>query len=278
MARTGSTTLALPPFSGATRRLILLLVGVFFADALLGLVLPGAWYRGLAEHLALNPQAMLHGQVWQLATYSLLPLGIVGTLFACLTVWFVGSMLEEERGGRWLQELFVTGAIAGALLGCLLAYFPLFRINPNLVVGAGPYAGIYGMFLAIAVLMGDVEFLVLFVIRVKVKYLVAIYMLVNLATLLKDANAFGALLRLSGALAGYLYLRYAPGRGYGFSVSEQYFALRNEYYRARRRNAAKKFEVYMRAQNRDVRFDKDGRYVEPQEPARRDPNDKRWMN
>ena len=68
-----------------------------------------------------------------------------------------------------------------------------------------------------------------------------------------------------------------PRRGYAFSLSlsERFYGLRNEFYRAKRRRAAKKFEVYMRKQNRDVHFDKNGRYVEPED---RDPNDKRWMN
>jgi len=91
---------------------------------------------------------------------------------------------------------------------------------------------------------------------------------------LASDNKFQALVALSGGLATYLYVRYAPRRGFGFSLSERYFALRNEFYRARRRQAAKKFEVYMRKQNRDVHFDKDGKYVDPD----RDPNDKRWMN
>jgi hypothetical protein len=59
-------------------------------------------------------------------------------------------------------------------------------------------------------------------------------------------------------------------------VSEGYFGLRNAYYRAKRRRAARKFEVYMGKQGRQVHFDKEGRYVDPD--ARKDPNDKRWMN
>jgi hypothetical protein len=31
----------------------------------------------------------------------------------------------------------------------------------------------------------------------------------------------------------------------------------------------------MRQQNRDVHFDKNGRYIDPDD---KDPNDKRWMN
>jgi len=275
MARTGATTLALPPFSGATRRLILILVGVFFADALLALILPHGFYDLLFGHLALVPAEVLRGQIWQLLSYCVLPLGIVGTLFAVLTIWFFGSMLEDIRGQRWLAELFLSASVGGAIVGCLIAYTHLFGMRPELAAEAGPYTGIYGLFIAVAVLLGDVEFLLLFIVRIKAKYLVAIYVLINIATLLKASNAFGALMHLSGALAGYLYLRYAPRRGYGFSVGERYFALRNAFYRSKRRRAAKKFEVYMRKQNRDVRFDGNGRYIEPDD---RDPNDKRWMN
>jgi hypothetical protein len=50
--------------------------------------------------------------------------------------------------------------------------------------------------------------------------------------------------------------------------------LRNEYYRWKRRRAARKFQVYMRKQNRDVNFDENGKYIDPD----KDPNDRRWMN
>jgi DNA-binding transcriptional regulator/RsmH inhibitor MraZ len=96
--------------------------------------------------------------------------------------------------------------------------------------------------------------------------------------LLKDRNAFGALLQLSGGLFGFLYVKFAPRKGLAFGVSERYFGLRNEYYRWKRRRAARKFEVYMRGQNREVHFDKDGRYVDPDELRTRNPKDKSWMN
>src|SRR6266566_1793089 len=76
---------------------------------------------------------------------------------------------------------------------------------------------------------------------------------------------------------GFLYVKFAPRRGFAFGFSERYFGLRNGYYRWKRRRAARKFEVYMRKQNREVHFDKDGRYVDPDE-LRKNPNDKRWMN
>jgi hypothetical protein len=76
---------------------------------------------------------------------------------------------------------------------------------------------------------------------------------------------------------GYVYTKFAPRRGMAHGLSERYFSVRNNYYRWKRRRAAKKFSVYMRKQNREVHFDKDGRYVDPDE-LRKDPNDKRWMN
>ena len=73
------------------------------------------------------------------------------------------------------------------------------------------------------------------------------------------------MLQLSGAFCGYLFLHFAPRKGLAFSFSEQYYGMRNAYYRAKRRRAAKKFEVYMGKQGRKVRFDADGRYVDPDE-------------
>src|SRR5215472_2800028 len=98
-----------------------------------------------------------------------------------------------------------------------------------------------------------------------------------LAMLLQGNDRFGALTQLCGALVGYLYTRFAPRRGMAFGFSERYFGMRNSYYRWKRRRAARKFEVYMSKQGRKVQFDKEGRYVDPDE-LRKNPNDKRWMN
>ena len=118
-------------------------------------------------------------------------------------------------------------------------------------------------------------------IAIKAKYLVAIYMLISVANLF-GANRAYALAQLGGALAGYLYVRFAPRRGgLGGGLGERLYGMRNDYYRWKRRQAAKKFEVYMRGQNRDVHFDKDGKYVAPEDlpgSKPRDPKDRSWMN
>ena len=274
MPRSGPTTLSLPPFEGATRQLILWNVIAFFLLALHSLISPLAAAQ-LAGHLALIPAATAHGQVWQIVTYAFLPLGLLNELFAMLTLWICGAMLESERGSRWLFELYFCSVIGGAVLASLIAFTHLFGLNPARVAGAGCFAGIFGLLVAIARYFGDQEFLLFFLIRVKARYMVAIYILIELAILLTQSDRFDALVQLSGALCGFLYLQFVPRRGLAFGATERYYGLRNWYYRSRRRRAAKKFAVYMGKQGREVHFDKNGKYVEPED---RDPNDKRWMN
>lgn len=274
MRRTGSIPLALPSFGGAVRRLILLNVGAFFGLAILSWVSPSL-NRVLTAHLLLEPSAVIRGEVWQIFTYSLINPGILSIVFAMLTLWFTGSLLESSYGSRWLTELYWSSVIGGAVIASAVSFTHIFGLRPD-AVAVGVWAGIFGLLVAIAMLFGDQEFLLWFVIRIKAKYLVAIYILIAIAVLLKEADNFGALLQLSGGLAGFLFVRFAPRRGIAFGMTERLYGVRNAYYRYKRRRAARKFEVYMRKQNREVHFDKDGRYIDPDE--RRDPNDKRWMN
>jgi hypothetical protein len=54
-----------------------------------------------------------------------------------------------------------------------------------------------------------------------------------------------------------------------FATSERYFSWRNEYYRWKRRRAAKKFEVYMSKHDRKVEFDEHGNYIPPDDGPRK---------
>jgi membrane associated rhomboid family serine protease len=263
------------------RRLILVNVAVFFAFLFLGWLAPGIASL-LLGHLLLQPIALAHGELWQPVSYSFLNLGLLGILFGMLTLWFCGPMLEGAYGSRWLAELYFTSAIGGGLLASAISFTHILRLSPFSAAG-GIGAPIFGLLVAIAMRFGDQEFLLWFLIRIRAKYMVAIALLISLAVLLKDADQFGALLELCGALCGALFVRYVPRRGFAFRASEQYFGLRNAYYRAKRRRAARKFEVYMGKQGRKVHFDEEGRYLDPDnlrnDPrARKDPSDKRWMN
>jgi membrane associated rhomboid family serine protease len=277
MARSNPITMTFPPFAGTVRMLILANVTVFFAVAILQWLAPALAHTLVALCL-LHPASVARAEIWQLFTYSFVHFGIFDILFAMLTLWFCGSMLEGAYGHRWLSELYFASVIGGALVATALSFTKLLTLSPDTAIGGGAWAGVFGLLVAIGLRFGDQEFLLFpLPISIRAKYLVAIYILIEVAVLLKASDAFNALLQLSGGFCGFLYVRYAPRRGMALGFTERYFGLRNAYYRAKRRRAARKFEVYMGKQGRQVKFDEEGRYIDP-DSTPKDPNDKRWMN
>ncbi|MEO6909973.1 MAG: rhomboid family intramembrane serine protease, partial [Edaphobacter sp.] len=208
MRRSGSIPFSLPPFAGATRQLILADLIVFFSFGLFGWVAPGP-VALLLGHLALVPAALFRGEIWQMLTYAFLPMGILGTLFAMLTLWFIGAYLEGIRGARWLMELYLFSSCGGALLASALTFAHVVGLRPQLIT-LGAWAPIFALMVAFSVIAGEQEILFFFVVRMKAKYLVWIYIVLSVAILLKGDDRFGALTELSGALCGYLYTKFAP--------------------------------------------------------------------
>ncbi len=275
MARIGSSTLAFPPFRGFIKRLVLANLAVFFV-----LLLLGAANRSAAGFiftlLSLTPRDVVHGFVWQLITYSFVHRGILEALFNLLSLWFIGSYLEEAKGSRWVTELYFLAVVGGALIATALSFASIPRLSPD-AVSSGAQAGIFGMLAAFAVLFGEQQFFLFpLPIGIKAKYLVLIYLLIAIASLFGGGSILPLVVYLAGGLLGFLYARRARGRGLTFAASEQVYGIRNSYYRWKRRRAARKFEVYMRKHNREVRFDREGRYVDPDEG--KNPNDRKWMN
>src|ERR1700761_5907980 len=119
--RATSITMTFPPFAGFIRRIVLVNLGVFFALALLGIASPKT-ASFLAIHLVLTPYFVLHGQLWQLITYSFVHTGILDILFSMLSLWFIGSYLESILGPRWIAELYFISVIGAALTAIAIAY------------------------------------------------------------------------------------------------------------------------------------------------------------
>jgi membrane associated rhomboid family serine protease len=275
MARIGSNMLVFPSFRGFTRRLVLANLAVFFVLLVLGAVNPDL--RGtIVRLLVLTPADVAHGMIWQLVTYSFVHVGILQVLFNLLSLWFVGSYLEDVKGSRWVTEIYFLAATGGALIATGLSFLPIPHLTP-VDFASGAQAGIFGMLAAFAGLFGEQQFFLFpLPIGIKAKYLVIVYALIAIASLFGGGSILPLVVYLSGGLLGFLYARRARGRGVSFAVSERVFSLRNEYYRWKRRRAARKFEVYMRKHNRNVKFDHEGRYVDPD--AGKNPNDRKWMN
>ena len=263
MPRFGSTPFAFPDFRGATRRLVLWNLAAYFALALALMAAP-ATADGLAISFAFTPGTFLHGALWQPFTYSFIHTGIGGTLLELLSLFFIAGFLENYHKPEW-----VTGLYAVSVLGTAAAATAIYACSSHpqgVSLGAisltGCFGGIFGLLVAIGALYGDTQFMLFpLPIGIKARYLVAVYALISIAMLFGTQRLY-AFAQLGGALTGLLYIRLAPRRGVSFGLSERLYAVRNRYYRWKRRRAARKFEVYMRSQGRTVRFDRQGHQID----------------
>jgi membrane associated rhomboid family serine protease len=276
MPRLGSSPLAFPSFRGATRRLIFINLGSYFALAIISIASSNT-ANLLASSLVFTPSAFLHGALWQPITYSFVhPTGaILGTVLELLSLWFLCGFLEGYHGANWLYGLYFA-SVFGTALAALAIYAIAAGFSPLLLAVPlyGCFGGIFGLLATIGLLYGDVEFMFFpLPIGIKARYLAIIYGLIAVAMLFGQQR-FYAFAQLGGALAGLLYARHAPRRGASFALSEGWYGLRNRYYRWKRRRAARKFEVYMRRQGRPERFEDLGRRLDND----RDPNDKKRWN
>ena len=268
MNRGNTISLSLPPFTRWVKRLILIYAGIYLLMALLDLASPFAheWVR---VYLALIPKLVMRGMVWQLITYSFLHFTLLHFLFNALALWMFGSQLESDWGSKRFLDFYFFCTVAAALTTVAVSYMHVPGLSPGTVT-IGASGGIYGLLVAFGVLYGESE-IIMFPLpfRIKAKYFVWGIVFLTLVGAIQETGGVANFAHLGGLLFGYLYLKFLPRKGLMLSASESYFSVRNDYYRWRRRRAAKKFEVYMRKHDRDVHFDEHGNYIPPDDDPRK---------
>jgi membrane associated rhomboid family serine protease len=272
MPQTGQVTFSFPAFKGAARGLVLSNLVAYFLLLLVRLA-----FREWAFHavylLGFVPGDFLYGRFWQPFTYSFIHTDLSETLFGLLFLWLFVGLLERYHESSWVMGLYASTVLGTALCAALLySVSGLFGypMSPALLIGTA--GGGFGIIIAIGVLHGDLDFMLFpLPITMKARYLAAIFAIVSFALLFGDQKLY-AFAELGGALVGLLYARFAPRRGVTFPFSESLYAVRNRFYRWKRRRAARKFEVYMKRQGRTVRLDGQGRQIDD------DHNDKKRWN
>lgn len=270
-------TLSLPPFTRAVTWLLAINTAVFLLLELFGMTLidVARWVR---DNLALEPQAVVHGALWQLVTYSFLHFEFWHWFGNMLGIWMFGSAFEGAWGTRRFIELYSFGVIGAALTTTVLSYSHVLG-NPSIpTVGAS--GGVFAILIAFGIVFGENEILMIpFPISLKAKYFVAILIVVTLAFAIQGGGNVAYVAHLGGLFFGYIYVKFVPRSGMPkMGLSERYFGLRNQYYRWKRRRAARKFEVYMRKHNRTVEFDEQGNYIPPQEEKKNGGSKSGWVN
>jgi membrane associated rhomboid family serine protease len=139
---------------------------------------------------------------WTVLTYMFVHAGFWHLAMNMYTLWLFGTRLERAwNPGSFVRYYLLCG------LGGWLAHL-MFARSAGLV---GASAGVFGVMLAYAMRWPDDELLLYFVIPLKVKHLVALLAVVNLALgIYHDGMGGGAayFAHLGGFAAGWLYLRW----------------------------------------------------------------------
>ncbi len=144
----------------------------------------------LIYFLTLNPYAILHGQVWRLFTWILIPPSSGGLFFTLIMLYFycsIGTTLERTWG-TYRYNVYIIGGmlftIAGSFL--LMGYCYLFQAQeiaaytPEVFFTAvstvfSTYYINMSIFLGFAATFPDAQVLLMFIIPIKVKWLGIIY-------------------------------------------------------------------------------------------------------
>jgi len=264
MNRGNTISLSLPPFTRWVKRLILIYAAIYLLMVITEVAAPLA-HDWVSVYLGLIPKLVMHGMIWQLITYSFLHFQLLHLLFNALSLWMFGSQLESDWGSKRFLEFYFFCTIAAALTTVAMSYTHILGLSP-VTTTIGASGGIYGLLVAFGVLYGESEIMMFpLPFRIKAKYFVWGIVFLTLVGAIQESGGVANFAHLGGLLFGYLYLKFLPRKGLMFSASEKYFSARNDYYRWKRRQAAKKFEVYMRKHDRDVHFDEHGNYVPPED-------------
>jgi membrane associated rhomboid family serine protease len=264
MPRNTSFEMMLPPFRGAVRQIIIASATIYVVILLLMSFAPAAGSMVLALGI-LDPAHIRQGWLWQFVSYAFMYVDPLEFVLSLLGIYFLGSAVQERVGRAAFYGLFFSSIALSGITG--------FALSLTGVLARGPAWGSAAA--ANAILMVFYLFnrdapLMLFPlpIQIPVKWIVLGIAGLETAYLLLNHFALFYCVSLLGLGAGYVWHAAFFSKGISLRVSERFYEARNEYYRWRRRRAARKFEVYMRKHDRDVHFDEHGNYIPPDD----DPN------
>jgi membrane associated rhomboid family serine protease len=183
---------------------------------------------------------------WELVTYLFLHGGWFHIIFNMFALWMFGSDLESLWGRkRFLFYYFLTGIGAGIFDVALNTIFP--PVVPTATIGCS--GAVYGLLLAYGMIFPDRPIYLYMIIPIKAKWFVVIMGTIEFVSSLSGpGSGVSHVAHLGGMLFGFLYLR-------GWSLP---YRLQLRYHEWRRAQLRRKFEVYMRDQERK---DHHGRWV-----------------
>jgi membrane associated rhomboid family serine protease len=108
------------PWTPAIKAIIIANVAMFLITYIAPVVQVPLW---------LNPQSVVHGQIWRLVSYMFLHDGVFHVLFNMLFLWMFGVELERMWGTRYFVKYYFITGIAAAVTTILVSFIPFFGLQ-----------------------------------------------------------------------------------------------------------------------------------------------------
>jgi membrane associated rhomboid family serine protease len=198
-------------FGNIVLKLIFINVGVFIIVNLFELFLflfslSGKLPFTLSDYLAVP--ADLHTLLyrpWTVITYMFLHYDFLHILFNMIWLFWFGRIFLEYLEPKRLLSVYLVGGISGAAL--YIITFNLLPAFEEYVAGSyalGASASVYAIVIAISAFAPDYSIGLLFIGRVKLKYIALFVVLLDILSIAKG-NAGGHIAHLGGAMFGFLF-------------------------------------------------------------------------
>jgi membrane associated rhomboid family serine protease len=165
----------------------------------------------VSRYLALSPDGLRHGYVWQLLTFQFMHGGWLHLLLNCWAIYVFGKEVEDTLGASRFLALYFTSGVVGGLLQVCAGIF----LGGAFAAGTvGASAGAFGLIAAFAALYPErvLTLLLFFIIpfSLRAKYLVlfsAVIALLGIVFPSRDGIAHAA--HLGGIISGLFFVRFA---------------------------------------------------------------------
>ena len=155
----------------AIHNLMLYMIIIF----VIGLVIQRVSPMFYVQYLMLDPSAVLKGQIWRLVTFLVFPpsTDIIWCALLCYIYFSIGTALER-LWGAFRFNLYIFVGILAMIIGIFICYF-VWGANAILYSFGMSNSLWLSMLLAMAAMFPDAQFMLMFIIPIKAKWIGYIY-------------------------------------------------------------------------------------------------------
>jgi len=225
----------------AIRNLSLYLIIGYVIGYTLELLFPSVLY-----YLTLNPYAILHGQIWRLVTWVIIPPSDLSfwTIIMLYFYYSVGTNLEQTWGTFYYNVYLFMGmlfTVIGSFVIMGISYIPGLAANNTLQsYGAVYYFSLVALsfstyyvnmsiFLGFAATFPEVQVLLMFIIPIKVKWLGVAYGVLLLVEFIQS-SIIGKIV-IAASLLNFVVFFLMTRQGLGMRISPRQVKRRHDYNR-----------------------------------------------